>query len=139
MENLAKRGPLATVQGSLANTWKNLRNDGESGCGEVRSQNRGGGKFNYLMPLVFKVLSIKGTYFWAFLLNDTVYLIEFTKFKSLCLVNFQASVLAKSHHLLVKLSCKSACENIDGFSARSEACLLQPILQLSKKSSCPPL
>jgi len=77
--------------------------------------------------------SIKGTLFWAFLLNNTVYFIELTKFKSLFLVKFQASVLAKSHHLLVKLSCKSACENIDGFSARCEACLLQPILQLSNK------
>jgi len=34
VENLAKRGPLTTVQDPLANTRKqNLRNDGESGCG----------------------------------------------------------------------------------------------------------
>jgi len=96
-------------------------------------------KIGYLMPLVFKVSSIRDTYFWGFFLNNTVYFIEFTKFKSLFLVKFQASILAKSHHLLIKLSCKSACENIDGFSARSEACPLQLILQLTKKSSCPPL
>jgi len=30
--NLAKRGPLATVQAPLANTRKNVRKDGESGC-----------------------------------------------------------------------------------------------------------
>jgi len=34
VENLAKRGPLATVRGPLANTQKkNLLNDDESGCG----------------------------------------------------------------------------------------------------------
>jgi len=32
VENLAKRGPLTTVQGPLANN-KKMRNDGESGCG----------------------------------------------------------------------------------------------------------
>jgi len=31
--NLAERGPLATVWAPLANTQKNLRNDGESGYG----------------------------------------------------------------------------------------------------------
>jgi len=33
-ENLAERGPLRTVWGSLANTQKKyLKTDGESGCG----------------------------------------------------------------------------------------------------------
>ena len=54
-------------------------------------------------------------------------------------VNFQTSTLDQSHHLLVKRSCESACENLEAISARSAACLLQPILQLSKKSSLPPL
>jgi len=34
-------------------------------------------------------------------------------FKSLFSINFQVSILNESHHLLVKLSCKSACENLD--------------------------
>jgi len=38
--------------------------------------------------------------------------------------------LDESHHLFVKLSCSSASENFDDFSAKSEVCLLQPILQL---------
>jgi len=34
MENLAKRDHLATVRGPLANNQKkNMRNDGEPGCG----------------------------------------------------------------------------------------------------------
>jgi len=33
VENVAKRGPLATLRGPLANTKKNLSNDGESRCG----------------------------------------------------------------------------------------------------------
>jgi len=31
--NVNKRGPLANVRIPLANTQKNLRNDGEAGCG----------------------------------------------------------------------------------------------------------
>jgi len=31
--NLDKWGSLATLRGPLANTEKNLRNDGEPGCG----------------------------------------------------------------------------------------------------------
>jgi len=31
----------------------------------------------------------------------------------LFLTKFQVSILNESHHLLVKLSCKSACENLD--------------------------
>jgi len=34
-------------------------------------------------------------------------------FKSLFLIIVQVSILNESHHLLVKLSCKSACENLD--------------------------
>jgi len=33
--------------------------------------------------------------------------------KSWFLVKFQASILDESRHLLVKVSCKSACENLD--------------------------
>jgi len=36
-----------------------------------------------------------------------------TSFESLFLVKFEASTLGESHQLFVKLSCKSACENID--------------------------
>ena len=60
-------------------------------------------------------------------------------FKSLILVKFQAPTLDQRHHLLVKLSCQSVCETLDAISAWSAVCLLQPILQLSKKSSMPPL
>jgi len=59
--------------------------------------------------------------------------IELTSFKSVFLVKFQASTLDQSHHMLVKLSCESACENLDAIRARSAVYLLQPILQLSKK------
>jgi len=61
-----------------------------------------------------------------------------TSFKSLFLEKFQAYTLDQSHQPLVKLSCESACENLDAISARSAVCLLQPILQLRKKSSWPP-
>jgi len=57
----------------------------------------------------------------------------------LFLVKFLTSTLDQSHHLLVKISCKNACENLDAVSAKSAVFFLQPILQLSKKSSCPPL
>jgi len=39
-------------------------------------------------------------------------LIELTSFKILFLVTFQVSALDESHRLLVKLPCKSACENL---------------------------
>ena len=90
------------------------------------------------MPLVFKESSIKGAFFWRFFLKNCVQ-IELTGFKSLFLVKFQASTLDQNHHLLVKVSCESACENLDAISARSAVCFVQPILQLSKKSSLPPL
>jgi len=48
--------------------------------------------------------------------------IELTSFKSLLLVKFQVSTLDESQHLLVKLSCESACENLDAISARSALC-----------------
>jgi len=60
-------------------------------------------------------------------------------FKNLFLVKFLASTLDQSHHLLAKFSCKNTCENLDAISAKSAVYFLQPILQLSKKSSCPPL
>jgi len=41
------------------------------------------------------------------------------KFKSLFLVNVQTYILDQSHYMFVKLSCESACENIDSVSARS--------------------
>ena len=59
--------------------------------------------------------------------------------ESLFLVNFQVSPLNENHHLLVKLSCKAFCENIDAFSARPAVDFFQPILQLSKESSLPSL
>jgi len=55
-----------------------------------------------------------------------------TSFKSLFLEKFQAYTLDQSHQPLVKLSCESACENLDAISARSAVCLLQPILQLGR-------
>jgi len=61
-----------------------------------------------------------------------------TSFKSLFLVNFQASTLYQSHNLLVKRSCKNAFENLDAMSARSTVCFLQSIVQLNK-SSWPPI
>jgi len=33
VENLAKKGPMATVRVPLANNQKKMRNDAESGCG----------------------------------------------------------------------------------------------------------
>jgi len=55
-------------------------------------------------------------------------LTELTSFKSLFLVKFQAFTLDQSHHLLVKFSCESACENLGAINARSAVHLLQPIL-----------
>ena len=54
------------------------------------------------------------------------------------IVKFQASTLDHCHHLLTNLSCKSASKPLNALSARSAVCFLQPILQLSKKSSGPP-
>jgi len=54
-------------------------------------------------------------------------------------VKFHARTLNQSHHLLVKLSCESACENLNARRARSAVCLLQPILELSKESPWPTL
>ena len=71
--------------------------------------------------------------------NGKSIFIELTSFKSLFLVNFQASTLYQSRLLLIKLSRNSVCENLDGISARSAVCLLQPIFHLSKKSSWPPV
>jgi len=50
-------------------------------------------------------------------------------FKSLFLVNVLTSTVDQSHHLLVKFSCKNACENHDAVSARSAVCFLHPMLQ----------
>ena len=48
--------------------------------------------------------------------------IESASFKSLFLVKFQVSSLDESQHLLVKLSCESACENLDAIIPRSALC-----------------
>jgi len=45
--------------------------------------------------------------------------IELTSFKSLFLLKFQDSTSDQSHHLLVKLSCKNGCKNLDVISAGS--------------------
>jgi len=74
------------------------------------------------MPLVFQASSIDGEFSGAIFLNNMFrfkptntysIFVELKNFESWCLVKFQASILDESHHLLVKLSCKSACENID--------------------------
>jgi len=48
--------------------------------------------------------------------------IEVASLKSLYLVKFQVSTLDESNHLLVKLSFKSACENLDAISERCAVC-----------------
>jgi len=74
------------------------------------------------MPLVFEASSMKGAFFSRFFLNNMFrfkpantqsIFVELKYFKSLFLIKFQVSILNGSHHLLVKLSCKSACENLD--------------------------
>jgi len=45
--------------------------------------------------------------------NTQSIFVELKNFKSLFLIKFQVSILNESHHLLVKLSCKSPCENLD--------------------------
>jgi len=57
---------------------------------------------------------------WA---NRTSTFSELTSFKSLFSVKFQAPTLDVSHHLLLHLSCKSACENRDAFKSKS-CCML---------------
>jgi len=49
--------------------------------------------------------------------NKKSLFVGLASFKSLFLVNFQASNLVENHHLLVKHSCKNACENLDAISA----------------------
>jgi len=71
--------------------------------------------------------------------NKTSIFIELASLKSLYLVKFQVSTLDESHYLLVKLSCKSACDNLDARSVRYAVCFLQPIFHLIKKSSWPTL
>ena len=121
----------------------------------ARNFDRGANKnqlsaFKCIMPLVFqKTSSTKCALFWHLFFwivlfwfnpaNRKSAFIELTSFKSLFLVNFQISTLNESHHFLVKLSCKSVCENNDAISARSTVCFIQPILQLSKESSWQPL
>ena len=51
---------------------------------------------------------------------------------------FPAFTLDQCHHLLINLFCKNASKPLNAASARSAVCFLQPILQLSKKSSRPP-
>jgi len=50
------------------------------------------------------------------LTNRKSFFIALTGFKSLFLVKFQASTVDQTHHFLVKLSCESACENLDTIS-----------------------
>jgi len=47
-------------------------------------------------------------------------------------MQYQASTLSESNHLLVGLTCESACENLDALSARFALCFLQPINRLRK-------
>jgi len=49
-------------------------------------------------------------------------------------MKFLASTLDQhqTQHLLVKFSCKSACENLDAISATSAVRFMQAILQLNK-------
>jgi len=105
--------------------------------------------FKYIMPIDFKASSTKCAFFWRFFFWIIVFVskptkrkpafIELTSFKSLFLGKFQVSTLDENQHLLVKLSCESACENLDSISARSALRFFQPILQLSKTSSWPTL
>jgi len=47
--------------------------------------------------------------------------IELASLKSLFSVKFQASTLDQSHDLLVKLPCKSGCENLNAINAMHDA------------------
>jgi len=55
------------------------------------------------------------------------------------IVKFPAFTSDQCHHLLTNFSWKSAGKPLYAVSARSAICFLQPILQLSEKSSGPPL
>ena len=99
------------------------------------------------MLLVFKVSPMQHSCFWRFLLNNCVQILS-RKIKSLLSLNrqvlkvliekFPAFTLDQCHHLLINLFCKNASKPLNAASARSAVCFLQPILQLSKKSSRPP-
>jgi len=54
--------------------------------------------------------------------NKKSIFIEVESFKNLHLVKFQVSTLDESNHLLVKLFCKTTCENLDAISERYAAC-----------------
>ena len=69
--------------------------------------------------------------------NQKSAFIETTVLKVL-IEKFPASTLDHCHHLLVNLFCKSASKPLNDVSARSAVCFLQPILQMSRKSSRPP-
>jgi len=47
----------------------------------------------------------------------------FIELTSLFLVNFHVSILYESHHLLLKRSCKTDGENLDGLRARLAVCV----------------
>jgi len=65
---------------------------------------------------------MKGAFFSRFFKNNLFrfkpantqsIFVALKNFKSLFLIKFQVSILNESHYLLVKLPCKSACENLD--------------------------
>ena len=90
----------------------------------------------------FRAPSMKRACFRRFLLNNCVPInknVCFQRIDKVLIVRFQASALDQCHHLLINLSCKSASKPLNVISARSAVCFLQPILQLSKKSSRPKL
>ena len=82
---------------------------------------------------------VSGVFSWTIVLrfkskNEKSAFIKSTSFKI-----FDSEVPSfHCHHLLTNLSCKSASKPLNAISARSAVCFLQPILQLSKKSSGPP-
>jgi len=72
--------------------------------------------------------------------NEKSAFIEMRSFKSFdseVPIFYFGSMLPFAHKL--NLACKSASKPLNAISARSVVCFLQPILQLSKKSSGPPL
>ena len=94
-----------------------------------------------LWSIIHKMCIFSVTFFWIikFSVKPANRKSNFVELKNLFLIKFLVSALDQSHHLIVRFSRKSACENHDAVSARSAVCFLQPILKLSKKSSCPPL
>jgi len=62
---------------------------------------------------------------------------ELTCFSSLFLVNFHVSILDESHRLLIKRSCKTDDQNLDGLRARFAVFCLQHVFQMSKKTLWP--